>query len=232
MQINRFDAKRCSVESFRIGYPRFSALMQSDKDFVLFRRFGQLHARILLHKQDSIIALEQELNYLDTTDNNAFSLQSRRSDGNSARHEILAKLDGMLKEYGNFSLLDNTVIISNAFPDEMLDIYLKQIERERPNERNLNSVAKWLDGNKPFLEEESKFLDNWDDVIGPVHGATRTGIQAFVEDCAAMMQSRRYSSVREPTEPQKFKAGDSNELIGLHLSSRAALFPPRHLQFH
>ena len=88
--------------------------MHSDKDFVLFRRFGQLHARILLHKQDTIIGLEQELNTLDSTDNNAFALQSRSSDGNSARHAILAKLDGMLKEYGKIGLPNNTSVNFDA----------------------------------------------------------------------------------------------------------------------
>ena len=82
--------------------------------------------------------------------------------------------------------------------DGMLEMYLKQIERARPQERNLNSVARWLDGNKPLVAEESKFMDDWDDMVGPVSGATRTGIQAVVEECAAMVQSRQYSSVREP----------------------------------
>lgn len=74
--------------------------MQSDREFVLFRRFGHLHARILLHKQDAIVYLEQELNELDNNDTNAFFLNSRRADQNEARHNVLAKLEPKLIEYG------------------------------------------------------------------------------------------------------------------------------------
>ena len=74
--------------------------MQSDTNFVLFRRFGYLHARLLLHKQDVLIGLEQELNNLDDNDTNAFSLNSRRTDQNTARHNVLTELEPKLIEYG------------------------------------------------------------------------------------------------------------------------------------
>ena len=74
--------------------------MQSDREFVLFRRFGHLHARLLLLKQDAIVELEQELNELDNNDSNAFFVKSRRGDQNSARHAVLAKLEPKLTEYG------------------------------------------------------------------------------------------------------------------------------------
>lgn len=89
-----------AVESFRPGYPRLSALLHSDSKFILFRRFGHLHARVLLHKQDALVELEQKLNDLDLTDTNAFLLTSRRSDDNAARLALLDELDIKLKEYG------------------------------------------------------------------------------------------------------------------------------------
>lgn len=48
-----------------IGYRGFSALLGSDNDFMIFRRFGALNARILLLLQDEIAVLEQQLHYLD-----------------------------------------------------------------------------------------------------------------------------------------------------------------------
>ena len=43
------------------GYPGVAAIFDQDQDFMLYRRFGHMHARILLHKQDEINRLEEEL---------------------------------------------------------------------------------------------------------------------------------------------------------------------------
>ena len=90
----------CIVESYRAGYPRFGAFLQSDRKFVVFRRFGQLHARVLLHKQDVITELEQRLNSFDDEETNAFFLNSRREDKNAERLLILTNLESKLQEYG------------------------------------------------------------------------------------------------------------------------------------
>lgn len=88
------------VESYRKGYPRFSAFLQSDRNFILFRRFGQLHARVLLHKQDIICELEQRLNRLDNEEANSFFLNSRRNDQNAERRSLLADIESKLLDYG------------------------------------------------------------------------------------------------------------------------------------
>ena len=48
-----------------IGYRGFSAFLASDTDFLIFRRFGTLNARILLFLQDEITSLEEELERLE-----------------------------------------------------------------------------------------------------------------------------------------------------------------------
>lgn len=75
-------------------------MLHSDNQFVLFRRFGHLHTRILLHKQDALTELEQRLTDLDTNDANQFFLHSRRSDRNAARLSLLDEIDVKLKDYG------------------------------------------------------------------------------------------------------------------------------------
>ena len=89
-----------TVESYRQGYPRLSAFMHSDREFILFRRFGYLHVRVLLHKQDAIIELEHRLQRLDDSESNAFFLSSRRQDGNLDRQSLIAELESRLLEYG------------------------------------------------------------------------------------------------------------------------------------
>jgi hypothetical protein len=92
-----------AVESHRQGYPRLAAFMNNDSNFVVFRAFGRLHARILLHKQDEIIELEQTLMQLDNGEDTAYYLSSRRHDLNTERRGILMKLETKLVEYGKIT---------------------------------------------------------------------------------------------------------------------------------
>jgi hypothetical protein len=48
-----------------IGYRGFSSFVASDNDFFFLRRFGTLHARVLLALQDEITVLEDRLRALD-----------------------------------------------------------------------------------------------------------------------------------------------------------------------
>ena len=74
--------------------------MQSDKAFVVFRKFGYLHARVLLQKQDHIVELESKLEEIDNNESNDFFLNTRRMDENQARQTVLTELEKQLPEYG------------------------------------------------------------------------------------------------------------------------------------
>ena len=56
------------MESFPDGYPRFAAVMDSDTNTRLYRRFGLIRNRLLLHKQDQIAELSEKLNAIDKVD--------------------------------------------------------------------------------------------------------------------------------------------------------------------
>jgi hypothetical protein len=53
------------VENHPRGYPRLAAFLDSDIDGRIYRRFGYLRNYLLLHRQDEISALEEEMNALD-----------------------------------------------------------------------------------------------------------------------------------------------------------------------
>src|SRR4051812_24844527 len=53
------------VESYRRGYPQFTALISTHRPFVLCRRFSRLRVRLLLLKQDKLSLLEQKLDEVD-----------------------------------------------------------------------------------------------------------------------------------------------------------------------
>lgn len=49
------------VEDYASGYPKLAAFFDSDDQFSVYRRFGYLHSRLLLYKQDELRELEDRL---------------------------------------------------------------------------------------------------------------------------------------------------------------------------
>ena len=57
------------VESCPLGYPRLAAFNASEQNFMLYRGFSYVHARLLLDLQTGIQVLERELDEFDNEDN-------------------------------------------------------------------------------------------------------------------------------------------------------------------
>jgi hypothetical protein len=99
------------VEDYPNGYPRVSYLLDSDDSFMMYRRFGQLHSRLLLHKQDQLREMEEELFALDRRDDKLEETQlfikCRAEDDERdpptrgrSRKELLEEIQRTLLEYG------------------------------------------------------------------------------------------------------------------------------------
>jgi hypothetical protein len=89
------------------GYPRLATFLDSDDNFMIYRRFGFLQSRLLLEKQDSLRLLEQELDFLDIEetqgDGNEYNLCSRDPDDEDLafrRKELMKKIDETFRDYG------------------------------------------------------------------------------------------------------------------------------------
>lgn len=101
----------------RDGYPSVARWIAQDPDDdpLLFRKFGRHSARILLHLQCRLVALEKELDELDEQVRTSEDLDTRRSlqrwekmmasarkCDSSIEHHLVEKLDefqGCLREY-------------------------------------------------------------------------------------------------------------------------------------
>ncbi|KAH7110735.1 hypothetical protein EDB81DRAFT_849146 [Dactylonectria macrodidyma] len=137
-------------KSFPRGYPSLSAFLSSDRDFTMFRCFARLHVRLLLHKQDELVELEQQLDQLDRSQSETspyLLTTNRRRDANAERQALLELVEGKLKEY-----------------DTLLESFLTHLERPEPEKSQVESVANWTDGTKPLPYAESTFLSDWGDL--------------------------------------------------------------------
>jgi len=91
-----------------MGYPRAAAFLDSDENFMIYRRFGFLQARLLLQKQDELRKLEENLDQCDTEDDREehtrLQLISRDTDAamGGKPWELMKTIDTKFRDYGIF----------------------------------------------------------------------------------------------------------------------------------
>lgn len=98
------------VEDHPEGYPQLAAFANSDDNFLMCRRFGFLHSRVLFYRQDELSELEKDLIRMDKMDKieNPLLLKSRKLDDEDndpqfSRKVLINKIDEKLKDYGSSS---------------------------------------------------------------------------------------------------------------------------------
>ncbi|KAK6840870.1 hypothetical protein PG987_001730 [Apiospora arundinis] len=126
----------------------------------IYRRFEPLNHRLLLHLQDELCELEEQLHRLDTADTQNRRLQngilpaSRRADSQTAgelqwhKTDILGKIGFKLEQY-------NHVLASFQTTRTM----------PKPNLADVREYQGYLAANAPIAEHETRFLDATDDLV-------------------------------------------------------------------
>jgi hypothetical protein len=96
-----------------LGYRAFASFLASDNSFLIFRHFGVLNARVLLHLQDQIVCLEERLDALDSTHSARTAPDvhngSFRYEKVPERTQILEEIHEKLKEYSKRSFVTSTI---------------------------------------------------------------------------------------------------------------------------
>ena len=106
--------KFTKVEDYPMGYPRVACYLDSDDAFMMYRRFGLLHSRLLLDKQDELREMEETLHALDKRDSKDEQgqkcLKSRDEDESRdppkkgpTRKKLLKDIKTAVLEYGQIS---------------------------------------------------------------------------------------------------------------------------------
>ena len=205
-----------SLESFPDGYPQLGCFLDSDESFMMYRRFGLLHSRLLLHKQDRLRELEEELQMLDRVDARSeegrLALQCREEDDarepppapRRSRTMLLQEIETELTAYGR--LYGPTVV------GEMLDADLGELGRvltqaqqlcamNKPSTHDHRSVINFFENVEPLVEEERKFIYHQEDLVTIRAGRENAWLDAVVEKFLRLypcrpMKVRMSSSLR------------------------------------
>ena len=168
-------ANNLAVEDFPRGYPQVSYLLDSDDSFMMYRRFGRLHARLLLQKQDKLRELEEELFRLDKLDElddeRKLALSCREEDDDldppecgMSRQQIFTESERLLLEYG--TLLRQ----ANSFQ-----------EMAKPTDRDHVSVFNYFRYKEPLAETDSGFILQKNDLVTIRAGRDHAWLDSFVE---------------------------------------------------
>ncbi|KAF7508635.1 hypothetical protein GJ744_009027 [Endocarpon pusillum] len=136
------------------GYPQLAAFLDSDRNFLMCRKFGWLRNRVLLYRQDEL------------------TLQSRKKDNGRedidyawSRQKLIQDIDDKMKQY-----------------DDLVSRLKSYVSLKTPSSRNYNSFRSWILDRKPLTREETKFVQYGDDFVALADGAEDGCIDGMVED--------------------------------------------------
>ncbi|MCJ1476346.1 hypothetical protein MMC13_005012 [Lambiella insularis] len=140
------------VDHYVPGYPRLAASEDCDPAFLIYRKFGWLHNRVLLHRQDELLELEEELERLDARHykSDKQSLQSRRRDDaiGDERKNLLRDIEDKLATY-----------------DRRLLRYQKIQAMRQPTEQNQQSVHNLISNASSLVQSEADWIRRSDDLV-------------------------------------------------------------------
>ncbi|KAH7348546.1 hypothetical protein BKA65DRAFT_398312, partial [Rhexocercosporidium sp. MPI-PUGE-AT-0058] len=149
------------------GYPRLSAFLISTEDYMLYRRFAYLQSRLLLHKQDELRVLEDELDRMDIVDarRSPNVLMSRELDDATVgkRKELLSTIETKFNEYSTL-LVKARDITGFACP----------------RSRDYQSVRTFFDKGTPVVDLES-YIYHEEDIL-TLNGRASAWLDTAVED--------------------------------------------------
>ncbi|CAG8950111.1 hypothetical protein HYFRA_00008345 [Hymenoscyphus fraxineus] len=144
------------LEDHPEGYPRIAAFINSDNDTVLFRRFGNLHSRLLLYKEVELTQLESQLAKLDRDDYSKdetrwrvhHSILGESGSQNAERKALVEKIEPQLLSYDNLLLHDE-----------------KMRRLCRPTERMHRTFMDYIYTENPFGGDEKDFIFQEEDFV-------------------------------------------------------------------
>lgn len=142
------------IAGYPAGYSRYAAFIDTDDNFRIYRRFGTLRNRVLLHRQLELSLLEDELDELDQSDNNGArayrlaSIQYDKAQQDSMRTDLVERIDTKLEQY-----------------DTLLARERQSLAMEKPTKRNHLNLINYVWNTRMIAQAEAGVLNRLDDFV-------------------------------------------------------------------
>ncbi|KAF2460690.1 hypothetical protein BDY21DRAFT_336129 [Lineolata rhizophorae] len=197
------------IDAHPMGYPRLASLMNSDENFLITRRYGWLHNRVMLYRQDELRMLENQLMKLDQEDEESDprALKSRKRDDQregGLRRALIKDIDDKLKEYDD-------IVLRNS----------KMSSLQAASPRNHQSVENWIFHNAPLCATEAEFIRNRQDFVALVDAKEGSWFDGVVEDTLSQIPCTLTRLLF--IDPEK-RTSTEDELVRLYSKARIDTF--------
>lgn len=174
-----------TVQACPDGYPLLAAFLDSDDNFMHYRQFGYLQARLLLEKQNQLRLLEEDLDVLDDLAKQSGSreLTTREdidSESGTEHRERLEKMKKAFKESG-----ERAVRLIKTDSDQQLASLLQAAQAlthcNRPSSDEYSSVEHFFDNREPLASAEQGFIYHKEDLITLRPGREHAWLDSSIE---------------------------------------------------
>lgn len=190
------------------GYPRLAALLNSDEDFLICRKYGVLHNRVLLYRQDELRELEQRLWSMDMaagkTDDIMLKCRTREQRVSDERRHLINEIDDKLKEYSD--IVQRTRSFATL---------------QRATKRNYKSVCNWIHHSAPLVQEEASTFDKDRDFVAIVDAKEGSWFDGCIEPALARFGG---SFARRLFISKRDRSTTADKLVRLYSKHRIDIF--------
>ncbi|MCJ1401337.1 hypothetical protein MMC11_004549 [Xylographa trunciseda] len=194
------------LQDFPRGFPKLACFLDSDDAFMVYRRFGTVYSRLLLHEQDEMRRLEATLNSMDKTDEYHGNTQYLMSP------ELDAKRQDFPDEWPGHSrpqVLEQLKRTALNYADLVLKTQqLKAMGQ--PSNRDYRSVLHFMenDGGQTY-DEEMSFIYEKEDLITLRPGREYAWLDSIVERMLRVLRCR-FTVLLFSSKETKSKTDDSS----------------------
>jgi hypothetical protein len=182
-----YPTKVRTLEECPNGYARLAAFNASEQNFMLYRGFSCVHARLLLGLQANIQKLEAELDGLDRFHDTLPEADKKRLRSWDLDVAACREEKEEAKEEGDEDvfrtredIMEELRIKVNQY-DELLIKARELVSFQRPTERDYRSVRNWFNNIAPLIDEEQEYILWKEDIVTLRHGREWAGFDGMVE---------------------------------------------------
>ncbi|RYP53616.1 hypothetical protein DL769_010485 [Monosporascus sp. CRB-8-3] len=174
------------------GYPKLGALIATNENYLIFREFKYLQARLLLEIQDQLREYEEELDALERDSHiTQVNLQSRESDDRDLgqRKELMRKIEDRYEKYLSILSFASSLAL-----------------RVGPSNTDYNSLQNFFRNHAPLVASEEYYVHRKDLVALKPRGDT-SQVDQLLMRCLVHNPNKWLFTDKEEAE------GDANMLI-------------------
>lgn len=196
-----------SLEDYPKGFPRFAAWMNCDENFLMTRRYGWLHNRVMLYRQSELRQLEIKLQLCDEGDDESKDpalvdhRMFARGDAGEYRKELIQQIDEKLEQYGMTLTRTQQAMhrIGTLLLTPITDSIVRRVKEmsslPKATRRNYTSVCNHIDKHAPIAQREQDVFMNDSDFVALVEQHETKSFDGFVEDILTLLPCKRVTQV-------------------------------------